>query len=180
LTRRPESAFSIGWRQRSTSGSISRSKSARVIVICRCLAPSASAVMNGRLMSVVCAVDNSCFAFSDASRSRCNAIGSARRSIPCSVLNVSATCLINSSSKSSPPRCVSPFVLSTSTDSLSTSRIDTSNVPPPRSNTAIFSSAFFSIPYASDAAVGSLMIRATSRPAIWPASFVAWRCASLK
>jgi hypothetical protein len=30
------------------------------------------------------------------------------------------------------------------------------------------------------AAVGSLMMRSTSRPAIWPASLVAWRCASLK
>jgi hypothetical protein len=30
------------------------------------------------------------------------------------------------------------------------------------------------------AAVGSLMMRLTSRPAIWPASFVAWRWSSLK
>ena len=35
-------------------------------------------------------------------------------------------------------------------------------------------------PYASAAAVGSLMIRSTSSPAIRPASLVAWRCASLK
>ena len=31
-----------------------------------------------------------------------------------------------------------------------------------------------------DAAVGSLMMRSTSRPAMRPASFVAWRCESLK
>src|SRR5437667_7579234 len=42
------------------------------------------------------------------------------------------------------------------------------------------SSFFLSSPYANAAAVGSLMIRSTSRPAIWPASFVAWRCASSK
>ena len=35
-------------------------------------------------------------------------------------------------------------------------------------------------PYARAAAVGSLMIRRTSSPAILPASLVAWRCASLK
>src|SRR6058998_1554050 len=35
-------------------------------------------------------------------------------------------------------------------------------------------------PYASDAAVGSLTMRRTSRPAIRPASLVAWRCSSLK
>ena len=38
----------------------------------------------------------------------------------------------------------------------------------------------FSSPYASDAAVGSLMMRRTSRPAISPASLVAWRSASPK
>ena len=41
------------------------------------------------------------------------------------------------------------------------SRIEMSNVPPPRSNTAIFSSFFLSSPYASEAAVGSLMMRLT-------------------
>ena len=35
-------------------------------------------------------------------------------------------------------------------------------------------------PYASAAAVGSLTIRCTFRPAISPASLVAWRCASEK
>jgi len=39
---------------------------------------------------------------------------------------------------------------------------------------------FFSSPYASAAAVGSLMIRSTFSPAMTPASLVAWRCESLK
>ena len=41
-------------------------------------------------------------------------------------------------------------------------------------------SVLFSRPYASAAAVGSLMMRSTSRPAILPASRVAWRWLSLK
>jgi hypothetical protein len=40
--------------------------------------------------------------------------------------------------------------------------------------------AFLSMPKASAAAVGSLMMRLTSRPAMRPASLVAWRCESLK
>ena len=50
----------------------------------------------------------------------------------------------------------------------------TSNVPPPKSKTRIFMSSFaLSNPNANDAAVGSLMILTTSRPAIVPASLVA-------
>src|SRR5262249_57357300 len=61
------------------------------------------------------------------------------------------------------------------------SRTDTSKVPPPRSKTRIVWSVFsLSSPYASSAAVGSLMIRTTLSPAILPASFVASRCALLK
>ena len=55
-----------------------------------------------------------------------------------------------------------------------------SKVPPPKSYTAMSSSFFLSSPYASAAAVGSLTMRITSRPAICPASLVACRCASLK
>ena len=55
-----------------------------------------------------------------------------------------------------------------------------SKVPPPRSKTAIVSSVLLSRPYASEAAVGSLMMRSTSRPAMRPASFVALRWLSLK
>lgn len=57
---------------------------------------------------------------------------------------------------------------------------ETSNVPPPRSNTRIVSLFFYSNPYASEAAVGSFMIRSTSRPAIRPASLVAVLWESLK
>ncbi len=68
----------------------------------------------------------------------------------------------------------------TSTTPAPTSSTEMSNVPPPRSYTAIVSSLFLSNPYASAAAVGSLMMRTTSKPAISPACFVACRCASLK
>ena len=40
--------------------------------------------------------------------------------------------------------------------------------------------AFLSRPYAMAAAVGSLMMRITLRPAMTPASLVAWRWLSLK
>ncbi len=83
-------------------------------------------------------------------------------------------------SKSSPPRWVSPFVDLTSKMPLPISRIEISKVPPPRSNTAIFPSFLLSSPKARAAAVGSLMIRTTFRPAILPASLVAWRWLSSK
>lgn len=62
-------------------------------------------------------------------------------------------------------------------------KIDTSNVPPPKSNIKTFCSFsvfFLSKPYAIAAAVGSLMILTISRPAIMPASFVAYLYESLK
>ena len=79
------------------------------------------------------------------------------------------------SSKSSPPKCVSPFVDNTSNVPSAISKIDTSNVPPPKSYTKIFCSLDDSLsePNASAEAVGSLIIRTTSKPAILPASFVA-------
>lgn len=45
----------------------------------------------------------------------------------------------------------------------------TSKVPPPRSKTSTVSCSFLSRPYARAAAVGSLMMRSTSSPAIRPA-----------
>jgi len=55
-------------------------------------------------------------------------------------------------------------------------RIETSNVPPPRSKTSTFLSSleFLFRPNAIAAAVGSLIILLTERPAICPASFVAY------
>ena len=55
----------------------------RVSVICRCLAPVASAVMKGRLTSVWLTLDSSHLAFSAASRRRCTASLSPDRSMPC-------------------------------------------------------------------------------------------------
>ena len=73
-----------------------------------------------------------------------------------------------------PPNCVSPAVLSTSKTPPPISIMVTSKVPPPKSKTRIFISSFaLSNPNASDAAVGSLIILTTSRPAIVPASLVA-------
>ena len=83
-------------------------------------------------------------------------------------------------SKLSPPRWLSPAVDLTSNTPSPISSTDTSKVPPPRSKTRIVWSDSLSRPYASDAAVGSLMMRLTSRPAILPASLVAWRWSSLK
>ena len=66
--------------------------------------------------------------------------------MPCSFLNSSAMWLIRASSQSSPPRWVSPLVERTSKTPSATSRIEMSNVPPPRSKTAIFSFFFLSSP----------------------------------
>ena len=66
--------------------------------------------------------------------------------------------------------------------SIRISNIEISKVPPPKSYTATFSSffLFLSKPYARAAAVGSFIILFTSNPAIFPASFVAFLCESLK
>ena len=111
---------------------------------------------------------------------RCIASAWPVRSMLLSLLNSATTQSMIELSQSSPPRCVSPLVAFTSNTLSPISKIEISNVPPPKSYTAIFSSFFLSSPYASEAAVGSLMIRNTSRPAILPASLVACRCVSLK
>src|SRR6185437_5026688 len=106
---------------------------------------------------------------------------SAARSMPWSFLNSATIQSTIALSKLSPPRWLSPFVDFTSKTPSPSSRMDTSNVPPPRSKTRIvWSEPSLSRPYASAAAVGSLMMRTTLSPAILPASFVASRCALLK
>src|SRR5918996_6314199 len=101
--------------------------------------------------------------------------------MPWSRLNSATIQSTTALSKLSPPRWLSPFVAFTSKTPSPSSSTDTSNVPPPRSKTRIVCSApSLSSPYASAAAVGSLMMRTTLRPAILPASFVASRCALLK
>ena len=123
--------------------------------------------MYGKLISVDALELNSIFAFSAASFKRCKAIGSLRKSMFSSAMNSSANQLMITWSKSSPPKCVSPSVDFTSNTPSPNSSTETSNVPPPKSNTAIFMSLPpLSTPYAKAAAVGSLMIRFTSKPAI--------------
>ena len=118
--------------------------------------------------------ESSIFAFSAASLSLWSAILSLRRSIPAfSAMNFSAIQLMMRLSKSSPPRRLLPAVARTSKTPSDISRSETSNVPPPRSKIMIFCSFSLSIPYARAAAVGSLIIRMTSSPAILPASLVA-------
>ena len=114
--------------------SATRSSSlARVSVMTRCLGPDASAEMNGRLTSVLVVLESSIFAFSAASLRRCRAMRSLERSTPWSFLNSSLSHSITRWSKSSPPRWVSPFVDRTSKTPSDSSRIEISNVPPPRS-----------------------------------------------
>mmetsp|Transcript_37172 Transcript_37172/g.84198 ORF Transcript_37172/g.84198 Transcript_37172/m.84198 type:complete len:282 (-) Transcript_37172:657-1502(-) len=165
--------FLHGSTVRWINESVNSSSLARVNLTFMCFGPVASAVMNGRLISVDPVDESSVFAFSAASRSRCTASLSAERSIDCSLLNSSVKCLKSTISKSSPPSKVSPFVALTSKTPPEISSTDTSKVPPPKSYTATTWPSFLSRPYASAAAVGSLMIRSTSRPAILPASFVA-------
>mmetsp|Transcript_14289 Transcript_14289/g.37899 ORF Transcript_14289/g.37899 Transcript_14289/m.37899 type:complete len:230 (+) Transcript_14289:719-1408(+) len=102
----------------------------------KCFGPVASAVMNGNETSVVFKPSNSRFAFSAASLNLCMASGSLDKSNPESFLNSANRCLSNSSSKSSPPSIVSPLVDLTSKTPPLISRIETSKVPPPKSNTA--------------------------------------------
>lgn len=67
-------------------------------------------------------------------------------SMPDCFLNYSSKNLCTIPSISSPPHAVSPFVALTSITPLLISRIEISNVPPPRSYTAIVCSCFFYIP----------------------------------
>ena len=117
-----------------------------LIFFLRCFGPELSAAMNGRWISVSKTDDNSHFAFSDASLSRWSAILSWVKSTPCSFKNSPTRKSIAFWSKSSPPKKVSPFVALTSKTPSFSSRIDISNVPPPRSNTAILPLLFLSRP----------------------------------
>ena len=119
-------------------------------------------------------------AFSAPSLNLCKAAGSEDKSILFSDLNSSSNQSTITSSKLSPPKCVSPFVDITSKTPPPISSIDMSNVPPPKSYTAMVFSLVSFKPYANAAAVGSLTILNTSSPAISPASFVAFLCSSLK
>ncbi len=140
----------------------------------KCLGPDSSAVIYGRLILVFSLPDSSIFAFSDASLSLCIADLSSDRSISCSLVNSSAKKSMIRLSKSSPPRRLLPLVAFTSKTPSPSSRMDTSNVPPPRSKTRTVWSSSLLIPYANAAAVGSFIILRTFNPAILPTSLVAF------
>ncbi len=140
------SARSHGLTVLCRMSSTSCSNFARVSFRTRCFGPAASAVMNGRLISVSSTVESSIFAFSAASFRRCRASFWRARSIPWSFLNSAMIQSIRRWSMLSPPRCVSPLVDLTSTTPSPTSSTEMSNVPPPKSKTAIVSSFFLSSP----------------------------------
>ncbi len=131
---------------RLTNCSVNCSNFDRLSVICRCFGPLASAVINGRFISVCITLDSSIFAFSAASLTRCRAWRSLLKSTPWSRRNSLVIQSTMAKSQSSPPRWVSPFVAITSTKPSLTSKIDTSKVPPPKSKTRIVSSFFLSRP----------------------------------
>mmetsp|Transcript_7798 Transcript_7798/g.22142 ORF Transcript_7798/g.22142 Transcript_7798/m.22142 type:complete len:227 (+) Transcript_7798:359-1039(+) len=139
LVDRPASFthFSHGDMVRCTRSSTMPSNWALVIFTFMCFGPEASAVMKGRDTSVWFKPSSSRLAFSAASRMRCMASRSPDTSMPLSFLNSATRWDRSASSKSSPPRRVSPFVALTSKTPPEISRIDTSKVPPPRSNTAM-------------------------------------------
>ena len=134
------------WRHGSIQAwirlSASCSNFARVSVLTKCFGTPFTGMIYGRLISVLVVLDNSILAFSAASFKRCKAIGSLRRSTPSSRRNSSANQSMITWSKSSPPKWVSPFVDFTSNTPSPNSKIEISNVPPPKSNTAIFMSLF--------------------------------------
>ena len=111
---------------------------ARVSVRTKCLGIPFTGIRYGKLISEDVELESSILAFSAASLRRWRAIGSWRTSTPSSFLNSSASQSMMQWSKSSPPRWVSPLVDLTSNTPSPNSRIEISNVPPPRSNTAIF------------------------------------------
>ena len=125
---RPASASA--WRQgpsvRSTIGRISASNSgARDELAVRAAREDRRGFRRRRCS------DSSHFASMTALRTACTASGPARRR------DRRARRASSSRSMSSPPRCVSPLVASTWNTPSSTRRIEMSNVPPPKSYTAM-------------------------------------------
>src|SRR5699024_9272560 len=121
----------------STSSAVSSSNLALVNDNSKCNGPASPAVINGNEICVCDTPDKSFFAFSAASFKRCVAILSCDKSIPFSLRNSCTIYSIIFSSKSSPPKRLSPAVEITSNVPSPISKIETSNVPPPRSYTKI-------------------------------------------
>ena len=109
---------------RSKKGLISRSKSPREIT---------HSPEKGIRKTTSSSRDNSCFALL---ASACHRALSNPSNPSHSIDNRFAAILKSNSSKSSPPRWVSPAVATTSKTPSRISRIETSKVPPPRSKTA--------------------------------------------
>ena len=126
-------ALRIGSNVRSTNDFVISSNLARVKLISKCNGPAGPAEINGKLICVCITPLKSFLAFSAASFKRCIAIGSCLKSIAFSFLKESAIQSTKTLSKSSPPKCVSPFVDNTSNVPSAKSRILTSKVPPPKS-----------------------------------------------
>ena len=130
---------------RSMRSDVISSNFARESFISRCLGPLWFAVMKGRDMVVSIMEESSTLAFSAASRRRCMAMRSFFRSTPSVFLNSAVIQSTMRLSQSSPPKRLSPAVASTSKTPSPTSKMETSKVPPPRSNTRILcSSCLFS------------------------------------
>ena len=128
------SAISIGSTVSCTKSSVIFSNIARVNDASKCTGcPFISIVRNGRFTSVVITLESSIFAFSAASFNLLFVIGSRRSSNPFCALNVVAIQSMMRASKSSPPRCPFPWDASTSNTPSARFKIDTSNVPPPKS-----------------------------------------------
>ena len=104
----------VGDIVRSMSAAMSSSNFDRERERSRCSGCPSLMVMNGRLIWVVPVPDSSIFAFSAASRRRLIACISLERSIPVVFLNSVTIHSITTSSKSSPPRRLSPLVAFTS------------------------------------------------------------------
>ena len=111
---------------------------ARLRVVSKLTGPLALIAKNGKEITVLSELDNSIFAFSAASlilaRAALSVISNPDSILIC-VLIQSAKTL----SQSSPPSLLTPAVEITSNVPSPISRIDTSNVPPPKSKTKIFS-----------------------------------------
>lgn len=134
------------------------------------------------MMSDSLAFDNSIFAWVLTFFILAFAFSFSPKSSPWTYSNSSMHRFMITLSKSWPPRCGSPAWAKTLISSPWIVRTVTSKVPPPRSKTRHFLSVFdLNLnPYASAAAVGSVITLIHSRPAIAHASLVACFSTSLK
>ena len=171
---------------RSIRSSTSDSNLARVILMRQVLGTGGVGRDVGQVdVGLLALEDSSILAFSAASFRRCRASTSFFRSTPLLFLelgdDVVDDALVEVFAAQEGVAVGRQHFELVSPSMSAISMMEMSKVPPPRSNTAILRSPFFlSRPKARAAAVGSLMMRLTSRPAMRPASLVAWRWASLK